>query len=325
MNTTQNDRLVSVAIPNRALNRRRFLHTTAATSLALTGLGALAPGVAAREPINRKGRPALRLSLAAYSFREFLNHKDAAKRITLFDFIDFCADNGCQGTELTSYYFTKGFGNDYLVALKRHAFLRGLDISGTAIGNNFARPDGPDLDREIAHTKQWIDHACFLGAPHIRVFAGSAQGIDLATAKQQCIAALETCGQHAAAKGVWLGLENHGGIVSETSDLLDIVRAVSNPWIGVNLDTGNFYGESDPYDDMARLAPYAVNVQLKVDVNRRGKGKEPVDILRVVRILRDANYQGHVALEYEASEDPWKAVPAWLTRMREAFDSPVVT
>ena len=36
---------------------------------------------------------------------------------------------------------------------------------------------------------------------------------------------------------------------------------------------------------------------------------------RVVKILREANYQGYVALEYEAAEDPWTAVPRLLKEM----------
>lgn len=263
----------------------------------------------------------MRLSLAAYSFRDFFNHKEPERRITLDDFIDFCADHGCVGTELTSYYFPKELTNDYLVALKRHAFLRGLAISGTAVGNNFARPDGPDLDREIASVKRWIDHAAVMGAPHIRVFAGDPKGIDLPAAKRQCVRALEECGAYAADRGVWLGLENHGGIVADVAVLLDIVQAVQSPWVGVNLDSGNFYGPGDPYDDMARLAPYAVNAQIKVEVNRPGRGKEPTDLGRVVSILRRANYQGFVALEYEAVPDPWKAVPEWLERMQAAMTS----
>lgn len=319
MNTTSICSSAGLKAASTLINRRQFLHGFVSTSVAIGGLGAFSLGAYARDPIARKGKPRLLLSVAAYSFRDYFNSPDPSKRITLFDFIDFCADHGCDGVELTSYYFRKGFGQDYLVELKRHAFLRGLAISGTAIGNNFAQPDGPGLDKEINETKRWIDYAAFLGAPHIRVFAGDARGLDHASAKRQCIKALENCGEYAASKGVWLGLENHGGIVSEVSDLLDIIRSVSNPWVGVNLDTGNFYGDTDPYDDMARLAPYAVNVQLKVDVNRRGKGKEPTDLARVIKILTDANYQGYVALEYEAAEDPWKAVPEWLARMRTAF------
>jgi sugar phosphate isomerase/epimerase len=312
--------VVGKATPPPGASRRDFLKRAAAAAMfAGGGASLLAPGAWARDPIPRKGKPRLLVSAAAYSFRDALNHTDPSKRITLFDFVDYCADRGCAGVELTSYYFPQDCGTDYLVELKRHVFLRGLAVSGTSVGNNFARSDGPELDRELAQVKLWIDRAAVLGAPHIRVFAGQAAGIDRAAAKRQCVRALETCAAYAAAKGIWLGLENHGGIVSDVADLLDLVRQVQNPWLGVNLDLGNFYGESDPYEDMARLAPYAVNVHFKAEVNRRGKGKEPVDIPRIVKVLREANYQGYVALEYESAPDPWTAVPLWLQRMQEAF------
>lgn len=301
--------------------RRSFLRNTLCAGAGFAVAMASAPPAQAVEPLRRRGKPQLRLSLAAYSFRDYFNHKDTTKRITLFDFIDFCADHGCVGTELTSYYFPKDLTPDFLIQVRRHAFLRGLTISGTAIGNNFARPDGPELDAEIAATKLWIDRAAVLGAPHIRVFAGAPKGLDKAAAKKQCIRALEECGAYAATKGIWLGLENHGGIVADVADLLEIVQAVQSPWVAVNFDSGNFYGPGDPYDDMARLAPYTVNAQIKVEVNRPGKGKEPTDLARVAKILRDANYQGFVALEYEAAPDPFQAVPGWLKRLGEALSA----
>jgi sugar phosphate isomerase/epimerase len=103
--------------------------------------------------------------------------------------------------------------------------------------------------------------------------------------------------------------------------LIEIVRAVKSPWIGINLDTGNFHTD-DPYADLAKCAPYSVNAQIKVEIRRRGqKANEISDLPRLVKILRDANYQGYVALEYEAKEDPWKAVPEWLEKMKAAFAS----
>jgi len=305
-----------------AMTRRTFINTSFFGSLTLAGAAWLAPESSrAVDPITRAGKPRLQLSLAAYSFRQFFDHKDAAKRITLDDFIDFCVDHGCTGTELTSYYFPEGFDNSYLIKLKRHAFLRGISISGSAVGNNFALPKGPRRDEQIALVKKWVDHCAVLGAPHVRVFAGPAQDKDVATAKRLCIEALEECGDYAGRHGIFLGLENHGGIVADPQDLLEIVRAVNCPWIGINLDTGNF-NTDDPYADLVKCAPYAVNVQMKVEIRRRGqKANEPSDLPRIVRILRDANYQGFVALEYEAKEDPWKAVPEWLERMRLAITS----
>jgi len=305
---------------NNQITRRSFLSTTLQSSLALAGAALLQPLTGgAVEPIKRAGKPRLQLSLAAYSFRQFFTHKDPAKQITLDDFVDFCADHGCAGTELTSYYFPKGFGGDYLIQLKRHAFMRGIAISGSAVGNNFALSKGPQRDEQIALVKKWVDHCAVLGAPHIRVFAGPTQDKDISAAKKLCIEALEECGDYAGKHGVFLGLENHGGIVAEPADILDIIRAVKSPWIGINLDTGNFQTD-DPYADLAQCAPYAVNVQFKAEIKRRGQAKkETADLARVVRILRDANYQGYFALEYEAAEDPWQAVPQWLEKMKAAL------
>ena len=313
----------------KSISRRRFLKLSGGSGLAFAELGWLSATNPARaaESFKRTGKPRLQLSMAAYSFRQYFKDSshpreaetDLTRRIDLFDFIDYCAEHGCAGAELTAYYFPKAANTDFFIRIKRHAFLRGLAISGTSVGNNFALPKGDELNQQITDVKRWIDYAAVMGAPHIRVFAGAAKGISDAEARNMCIGALEECCDYAGAKGIFLGLENHGGIVAEPAGLLEIVRTVKSPWIGVNLDTGNFHTE-DPYADLAKIAPYAVNVQLKVEIRRRGqKENEPSDLPRVVKILRDANYQGFVALEYEAKPDPWSAVPPVLKQMQELF------
>jgi sugar phosphate isomerase/epimerase len=306
------------------VSRRSFFQT-----FALAASGAVlrpSPGLAV-EPLKRAGRPRLLLSLAAYSFRDFFKDSNrgktasgpAERSLDLFQFVDFCADHGCDGTELTSYYFPRDVADDYLIRLRRHAFLRGIAVSGTAVGNTFTVPSGPKRDSEITMVKKWIDHAALLSAPHIRIFAGAApKEVTKDEATRLCLAAIEECADYAGQKGIFLGIENHGGIVSEPQDLLAIVRAVKSPWVGINLDTGNFHTE-DPYGDLEQCAPYAVNVQIKAELSRRGQKAEPMDLARIVKMLRDVNYQGYVALEYESKEDPWKAVPEWLERMKAAF------
>ncbi len=315
---------------NNSFRRRDFLKTAGQTALTLASLGVLGRSVVhAIEPIKRSGSSKLRLGLAAYSFRQYFesNSKKKAtaktkttdKRISMDDFVDYCADHGCDGAELTSYYFPEGFDTHYLLKLRQHAFFRGVAVSGSAVGNNFALPNGPERDAHIAHVKKWVDYCALLGAPHIRVFAGPSQEKDISAAKQRCVDALDECGAYAGSKGIFLGLENHHGIVTEPQDLLDIIRAVKSPWVGINLDTGNFQTD-DPYADLARCAPYAINVQYKSEIVRRGqKKKEPADLARVVKLLRDANYQGYFTLEYEAAEDPWQAVPVLLKQIRAAI------
>ncbi len=283
---------------------------------AVAGL-ALSPLSRAVEPFQRAGKPRLRLALAAYSFRDQLQPpKNGTPTMDLFQFIDFCADQGCEGAELTSYYFPPDVTDEFLVKVRRHAHLRGVSVSGTAVGNDFCLPPGPKRDADMASVREWIRRAAVLGAPHIRVFAGTAHGQPEAEAKKLCITALEEAAAEAGKHGIFLGIENHGGIVAEAGQLLDIVRSVNSPWIGINLDTGNFHTD-DPYADLARCAPYAVNVQFKGKVRAREQ-KEAVtaDFPRTFQILRDANYQGWVALEYEMAEDPWKRVPELLKEMK---------
>ena len=301
------------------INRRDFLKSSLPFGMA--GAALLAPNAAsAIEPWKRSGSPHFKLSLVGYSFRRYFNEKDPAKKITLFDFVDFCAANGFSAAELTGYYFPKPTAGEYLIKLKRHAYLQGVAASGTSLGSNFSQPKGPKLDEQIAETKKWVDAAAILGAPYVRVFAGKAKGAALEDAQKQCIAALEECADYAGTKGVFIGLENDQGITMNAEQTLTLVQAVQSPWFGLNLDLGNFH-TADPYADVAKCAPYAINVHCKVDTHPTGRDKEPADYARQFKILRDANYQGYIALEYEAELDPYQTIPVWMKKVKEQMES----
>ncbi len=297
------------------MNRRAFLTRTALAAAA----GPLAMTGAARaiEPIGRTRPSHLKLSVAAYSFRQYLDFK--APKMDMFDFVNLAADYGLDGVEPTSYWFPTPVSDQYLRKLQQHAFLLGLDISGTAIRNDFCLAEGPKRDEDLKEVRQWIDHAAALTAPVIRVFGGTVpRGENEDQVAERAIAGIESVLPHAVEKGVTLALENHGGITATPAQLLRLVKGVHAPQggFGVNLDTGNFHGD-DPYAELAELAPYAVNVQVKTEISRKGKKKEPADLSKVIGILRDAKYSGYVVLEYEGAEDPLKAVPRHLKELRE--------
>jgi sugar phosphate isomerase/epimerase len=308
-----------------SISRRDFVKLSTAAGIAVAGAPLAALAASGTGPFQRSGKPRLRLALAAYSFRENFpkmrgkaNAKMAAGKSTdMFKFIDYCAANDCEGAELTSYFFDAET-DEYMIKLKRHAYLRGVAVSGTAIGNNFSHPKGPKLDEEIATTKKWIDRAVLMGAPHIRVFAGvQPKDFPRAEADKMVISALQECGEYAAKRGVFLGLENHDSIGSAAT-LIPMVKAIKSPWVGVNLDSGNFR-TADPYKDFAECVPYALNVQLKADIHAENGGKKPADLKRFTQILRDGGYQGWVALEYEATEDSAVAVPRMLKELKALF------
>ena len=291
------------------MKRREFL--SALSVVPVVGL----PGAAAIDPIKRVGPTRMKLSLAAYSFRTSL--AGAQRSMTLDDFVDLASTYELEAIEPTSYYFPEPPTAAYCRALRRHAFLQGLGISGTAVRNTFTYQPGAQLDKEIEHVKRWVDLAAELHAPTIRIFAGDLQkGTSEADARKWCIDAIQRACEYAGTRGVILALENHGGIVATPDQLLAIVKEVRSDWFGVNLDTGNFHG-TDPYADLARVAPYAVVAQIKTEVSSASGSRQAADLARMIKILRDVKYRGYVVLEYEAKEDPRQAVPRYLQQLRK--------
>lgn len=295
--------------------RRDFFCHAAAVGLAACALDQSTSQ--AIEPVRRTGGPKFKFSLAAYSYRDLLNAKPP--QATLDDFIRDCAAMQLDGTELTSYYFPADPTPEYLRHLKQLAFDLGLDISGTAVGNDFCHPAGAKRDAEIASVKRWVDRAEILGAPVIRIFSGNARdGLSKEDAHRLAVAGMEECCAYAGEHGVYLALENHGGLTATADGLLALVRDVKSPWVAVNLDTGNF-NTADPYGDLARIAPYAVNVQVKVSIHPAGAKRGPADMRRLAQILRDSGYRGYIVLEFEEPGDPKTECPKFVDQMRAAF------
>ena len=315
------------------MKRRRFLEDmeTHGTSMAegvsrrLLLTGAFAAGVTvmaarsarAADPPQRTGKPLIRAGIAAYSYRDRLTGK-AKPQMTMHDFVSQAALDGWDGLEQTTYDIQTPVTAAYLADLKRTCFIHGLTVSASSVGNVFTHPAGEARDREIEKVRTWLGHAQALGAPVLRVFAGTPQpNQPPEEAERCCIECLEACCDRAAETGVMLGLENHGGIVAESSGIIRIIRAVKSDWCGINLDTGNFRTD-DPYADMAACAPYAVTTHLKTEVHPRNGPKHPADVRRIVEILRSAGYRGFLTLEYEGSEPVDQAAPKALAAIRKA-------
>lgn len=302
-----------------ACSRREVL-TAAAAGLTAGVFGS--QSALAADPPQRTGKPYMKLSLAGYSFNRMLPRGVKSSeledgKMTLDDFVDFCAAQNLDGTELTAYYFPSDVDRHYLLHLKEKTFRLGLDISGTAIGNDFCVAPGPQRDAQLKSAAEWIERAAIMGAPVIRIFAGKVpQGDSEPAALARCIEGINESLEVAAHHGVFLALENHGGITSTPEQLLAIVKEVKHsPWFGVNFDSGNFR-TATPYADLEKIAPYAINAQIKAAIAPDGN-KQPADYKRLIGILRDSGYRGYVVLEYEERTDPFTEIPKHLDRLRE--------
>src|SRR5207248_327294 len=126
--------------------RRQFLHSAVA---GCSGLAVASVPATAIEPIQRPGKPHIRLSIAAYSYRQYLDLKRKPKpEMTLDDFVEQAAAMDLDAVEPTAYYFPETTP-EYLAHLKGKCTRLGLDVSGTAVGNNFCTSDPEKLKEQL--------------------------------------------------------------------------------------------------------------------------------------------------------------------------------
>ena len=101
----------------------------------------------------------------------------------------------------------------------------------------------------------------------------------------------------------------------EGDSAVQIVQAVNSPWVGINLDTGNFRDHG--YSQIEACIPYAVNVQFKTEIAGDNGKPQKADWNRIMAMFAKAGYKGYLALEYEAKEDAAVAVPRHLRHLHE--------
>jgi len=273
----------------------------------------------------------IKLSLNAYSFNTALMEKGTSEKpaFTLFDLLDWCADQNIEAIDITGYYmpsYPDVPTDEYIYELKRKAFKLGIAISGTGIRNNFASPDPKERAADIEHAKEWIIVAEKLGAPVIRLFAGAIpkgyenKWDEVADWMVDCF---KECAIFGAEHGVIIGIQNHGGMLQTAEQCIKIVKAVDSQWAGIILDIGNFK-VADPYVDIAAVIPYAVNWQLKERVFGNA-GEVKTDFSRLMRIIKNSNYRGYLPVETlergGESYDPFVSVPEIMKEVKIAMNA----
>jgi sugar phosphate isomerase/epimerase len=321
---------------NPRTTRRSFLHGAVALPLAAAAGLPLRTATAALAPIPRAGGSQLKTSLNAYSFLELLNAnaRDKSQGLDLFALCDFCARHDFDGVDLTGYFFPgypQAPEDRYIFALKRRAFDLGLGISGTGVRNDFTAADQNVRAEGVRRIKAWIEVAAKLGAPTIRAFADSqppfknwreAAGNANREAVQEWLAeALRECAGHGQKFGVIVAVQNHGDFISSGAEHLSLLQRVDHPYCAAMVDTGK-YNTPDPYADIALMAPYAVNWQIKELMGTSGNSPRS-DLRRLVTIIRRSGYRGYLPIETLASGrkdyDPLVEVPRMLAELREAI------
>ena len=292
-----------------------------------------------QNPFQRKGDPKVTFSLQSYSFSKLLNDKikGRGEGLSLEGLLEFAASQNFDAVDLTGYYFP-GYpevpSDDYIYFIKRKAFLLGLEISGTGVRNDFAANDPLKREEDVQHVKDWIEVASKLGAPVVRIFAGQIpedyEGEHDLLIKRvaECI---KECADYAEEKGVFIGVQNHGNILLNAEQTLQLIKEVDSKWFGIITDTGYFVTK-DPYKDWEKLLPYTINFLLKEHL--MDSQNTPIDVKKTMSLLKNNSYRGYVVLETLSDKgkkksgnkssskyDPFQAVPSFFKEVKNASEA----
>lgn len=299
-------------VPQPPLSRRTALKAVGIVALS-AGLGSRA---IAREPAPA-AKPASKPSAAAPLFTISLAQwsLNRAIRNKTLDHLDFPkvakADYGIDAVEYVNTLFGQGAKPDYVRELKK----RCDDLAVTSVlimcdgEGALGDADNAKRTQAVDNHRKWLDASKILGCHSIRVNAQSAGSFE----EQQRLAAdgLRKLCEVADPLNLNVIVENHGGLSSNGEWLAGVMKKVDHNRVGTLPDFGNFCMDwskkNDPaswydrYKGVAELMPFAKGVSAKShDFNDEGN-ETNTDYRRMMKIVLDAGYKGHVGIEYEGS------------------------
>ena len=242
-------------------------------------------------------------------FGEVYEGQDKPEAILSFeDFLTKVESLNIDGVSLESCFIPK-FDREYLRSIKNR-----LDSTGLDRVYAWGHPDGLEggknkqaFDDMIRH----IDYAQQIGAHVMRVVGSSLMfrfephGPQIQTLIQMFSAAAKIAARH----DIKLAVENH--IDFNSDEILQIIKGVNSPSMGVNFDSGNFLRVlDDPIQAMEKLAPYVFATHIKDLRPVKGvpvtewyffscvpTGEGLIENEKLAHLLKKNNYEGFLAVE----------------------------
>ncbi len=258
----------------------------------------------------------IKLSCNIYSFNDQLRKGE----MTLEEVFAFCSDLGFAAVDPTGYYFPnypEVPSDAYIFGIKKKAFLLGLDISGTGVRTDFSNTDPIQRAADVELVRRWVEVAAKMDAPVLRVFAGKTVPPEQTQrALDWAVESLRKCVEFGEKAGVMIVLQNHNELLKTVEQVLYIRKQIPSEWLGINLDIGSLRA-GDPYQEIAKLAPYAYTWQIKENVYRRGV-EEKTDARKIIEVVKAAHYRGYLPLETLKS-DPRIQLPRFVEEIKVAL------
>ena len=262
-------------------------------------------------PLNFPEMKAPKISLAQWSLHRALEKGN----LLAIDFANISKDTyGIEAVEYVNQFYVdhatdEGFWN----TMKGRADDSGVKSLLIMVDNegDLGNPKDNERKKAVENHYKWIHAAKILGCHSIRVNA-FGQGTK-AELKQPLISGLGALAEYGAKEKMNVLIENHGLHTSDGEYIIDIIKAVDNPYLGTLPDFGNWclnkeWGSTqnntcnqvyDRYQGLTEFLPYAKGVSAK-SYHFDAAGKETImDYGRLLQIVKDSGFDGYIGIEFE--------------------------
>jgi len=221
-------------------------------------------------------------------------------------------DYGISAVEYVNQFFKdKARDEKYLAELKKRCEDNGVKsvlIMCDGEGQ-LGHANEKERKKAVENHHKWVEAAKFLGCHTIRV-----NGYSSGTPEEQSklvADGMRKLVEYADPLGINIVIENHGGLSSNSKWLVQTIKSVNHPRAGTLPDFGNFRISGpdarnpeaktqsyDSYVGVGEMMPLAKGVSAKPRVWDFNGNQSDIDLQRMMKIVVDAGYRGHVGIEF---------------------------
>jgi sugar phosphate isomerase/epimerase len=244
--------------------------------------------------------------------------------LTLMDAPKFIADNlGIHNVETWNMQF-EDTSLDYCKKLKAAATAAGsrfinlqLDLGAA---DNLSDPDPAKRAATITAMKGWMDRTAAIGATSMRANTGG--GPESAWDPKRTADGFRQLAEYGKGIGVKVLIENHIGYSADIDKVVQVMKAVNHPNVGVICDWGNTPANGTIDQKIAALSklfPYLYLVSAKeLDFNDQNQHTS-YDIVPIIKATEASGFKGVYSIEFYTEAQPPRDVVAAARNMAQTL------
>jgi sugar phosphate isomerase/epimerase len=283
----------------------------------------------------------MKLGISTYS----LHAAFTAGELTLEGVIETIADLGAEHAEIVPMGFNLIDNPERVDQIVRTATACGLELSNYAIEANFAGLEAAQRQGELERVKREVDVCAALGIQRMRHDVASAVDLSIVHFLEELPSLAESCREiadYASRYGITTSVENHGYFIQHSDRVQALVNAVGRDNFRTTLDVGNFLcADENPLTAVANNIKLASMIHFK-DFYIRPQDRNPgegwfqssggswlrgaivgqgdIDMLSVIRIVKESGYDGYISIEFEGMEDCRKGTRLGLEYIKQIWN-----